>query len=61
MEERKFAYSPRDWPHGILCEVCDHEFAIGDFIWETFESMFADGVPVLALVCEKCATQDVAR
>ena len=55
MESRKFAYSARDWEHGIRCPECDHIFTVGDFIWETFETMLPGGEPVLKLVCEKCA------
>jgi hypothetical protein len=49
-------YRADDWPHGLACTECPHAFQEGER-YKKYLYAFSDGIPVLRVVCDPCATE----
>ena len=48
-------YRNVEWPHGLMCADCPHVFREGERYAKRLYA-FADGIPVVWVLCEPCAT-----
>ena len=48
-------YRATEWPHGLMCADCPHQFREGERYTKHLYA-FAERVPVLRLLCDRCAT-----
>jgi hypothetical protein len=53
MSHPDWIFHAEEWPHGLTCAECSHEFKEGERYGDRFESFEGDS-PVLLIVCPAC-------